>query len=367
MGTEGLGYYRDVPSGKKMKKGKKKVSEEPDRGGKRRRLEKGAAAGVSDAVAGEAAPPQAYVTEDNRSGPEPSSIKNKERRRKFYLQQKAQKKQDKREGRAKRTRDEKELKEQGLPVPERMPQKTIDNQRVFDETVVDPEDEEVALDQESDELASYFDGTPPKVIVTTSINPKGDTYKFAEEMINIFPNSECIPRKTASLKSIIKGAIERGYTDIVVINEDRKKPTGLVVCHLPNGPTAHFKLTSVKYNKDIKGRGRQTTHFPEVVLNQFHTRLGHQVGRLLNALFPQQPEFTGRSVVTFHNQRDFIFFRYHRYIFKNAKKVGLQELGPRFTLKLRSLQQGTFDTKYGEFEWVHKRKEMDISRRKFFL
>ena len=203
--------------------------------------------------------------------------------------------------------------------------------------------------------------------MTTSINPKGDTYKFAEEMINIFPNSECIPRKTASLKSIIKGAIERGYTDIVVINEDRKKTTGLVVCHLPNGPTAHFKLTSVKYNKDIKGRGRQTTHFPEVVLNQFHTRLGHQVGRLLNALFPQQPEFTGRSVVTFHNQRDFIFFRYHRYIFKNAKKVGLQELGPRFTLKLRSLQQGTFDTKYGEFEWVHKRKEMDISRRKFFL
>lgn len=32
----------------------------------------------------------------------------------------------------------------------------------------------------------------------------------------------------------------------------------------------------------------------------------------------------------------------------------LQECGPRFTLKLISLQHGTFDTKGGEYEWVHK-------------
>ncbi len=44
----------------------------------------------------------------------------------------------------------------------------------------------------------------------------------------------------------------------------------------------------------------------------------------------------------------------YRYIFKNEKKVGIQELGPRFTLKLRSLQKGTFDSKFGEYEWVHK-------------
>jgi hypothetical protein len=48
-------------------------------------------------------------------------------------------------------------------------------------------------------------------------------------------------------------------------------------------------------------------------------------------------------------------------------KTRLQELGPRFTLKLRWLQEGTFDTEFGEYEWVHKRKEMDSSRRKFHL
>ena len=51
-----------------------------------------------------------------------------------------------------------------------------------------------------------------------------------------------------------------------------------------------------------------------------------------------------------------------RYIFKNQKKAGLQELGPRFTLKLRSLQRGTFDSKFGEYEWIHKVRQKMINR-----
>ena len=49
-----------------------------------------------------------------------------------------------------------------------------------------------------------------------------------------------------------------------------------------------------------------------------------------------------------------MLFHFCRYIFKNQKKAGLQELGPRFTLKLRSLQRGSFDSKFGEYEWIHK-------------
>ena len=56
-----------------------------------------------------------------------------------------------------------------------------------------------------------------------------------------------------------------------------------------------------------------------------------------------------------------IFFYYYisvvcgdRYEFKSGKKVALKELGPRFTLKLRSLQKGTFDSKFGQYEWLHK-------------
>ena len=55
-----------------------------------------------------------------------------------------------------------------------------------------------------------------------------------------------------------------------------------------------------------------------------------------------------------------LLLSFNRYIFRNAKKVGLQELGPRFTLKLRSLQKGTFDSKFGEYEWVHKVRKIII-------
>lgn len=60
-------------------------------------------------------------------------------------------------------------------------------------------------------------------------------------------------------------------------------------------------------------KGKEPTeHVPEVILNNFTTRLGHSVGRMFASLFPHDPQFIGRQVATFHNQRDYIFFRFHR-------------------------------------------------------
>lgn len=57
----------------------------------------------------------------------------------------------------------------------------------------------------------------------------------------------------------------------------------------------------------------------------------------------------------------------HSYIFEDeGTKARLQELGPRFTLRLQWLQKGTLDSRFGDFEW-HHRSEMDTSRRRFFL
>ena len=69
--------------------------------------------------------------------------------------------------------------------------------------------------------------------------------------------------------------------------------------------------------------------------------MGVRVGRMFASLFPQNPEFKGRKVVTFHNQRDFIFFRHHRYIFKEGYEgVNMQEIGPRMTFQLKKFYQG---------------------------
>jgi len=292
-----------------------------------------------------------------------SRVKNKILRTELYQKQKAQKSKEKRKQREKRKHDGGKDGEAPPKV-----QKTLDNMRVADETMVEADDEEVMQDAYTDEFASYFSGTcVPKVLFTTCNRPKSyETMNFINDLLKVVPNSHYKNRKGIDLKKIIPQAIDHGFTDLVVINEDKKNANGLVISHLPDGPTAHFKLTSIRKVKKIKNHGKTTSHRPEVIVNNFNTRLGYSVGRSLAALFPYDPDFVGRRAVTFHNQRDFIFFRHHRYIFKNAKKTGLQELGPRFTLKLRSLQKGTFNSKFGEYEWIHKRKE-DTSRRKFYL
>ncbi|KAG0247379.1 hypothetical protein BG011_001606 [Mortierella polycephala] len=295
-----------------------------------------------------------------------NTIKNKLKREELYQKQKNAKAKAKRDRRTVLQKEESsnpEKKEKRLT--ENVPN-TLENTREFDETIVE-DDAEVAADEETDEFAQYFqNGLAPKILITTSKGPSASVYEFATELVDIFPNTHFVKRKAQfEMRHIIEFSKNRDFTDIMVINEDRKEPNALTLIHLPNGPTAHFKLSSIALSKDIEGHGRTSSHKPELILNNFNTRLGHTIGRMFTALFPHVPEFQGRQVATLHNQRDFIFFRRHRYMFKNAKRVNLQELGPRFTLKLKWLQKGTFDRK-GEHEWMFK-PEMETSRRRFFL
>uniref|UniRef100_A0A8C5R1P5 Ribosome production factor 1 n=1 Tax=Leptobrachium leishanense TaxID=445787 RepID=A0A8C5R1P5_9ANUR len=283
-----------------------------------------------------------------------SEIKNKQRHHYMFLKLKQDRRREKLALKKKRKKERVALGDKAPPKP--VP-KTIENQREHDETT------------ETDEFAPYFNKqTTPKILITTSDRPRGRTVKFTEQLSSIIPNSQVYYRRGLALKKIIPQCIARDFTDLIVLNEDRKVPNGLILSHLPDGPTAHFKMSNVRLRKEMKRKGKDPTeHQPEVILNNFTTRLGHSIGRMFASLVPHEPQFTGRQVATFHNQWDYIFFRFHRYLFKSEKRVGIQELGPRFTLKLRSLQKGTFDSKYGEYEWVHKRHEMDTSRRKFHL
>lgn len=132
----------------------------------------------------------------------------------------------------------------------------------------------------------------------------------------------------------------------------------MTISLLPHGPCAHFRLTNIALHRQISKSANPTSHIPELVLSNFSTPLGLTTGRLLQSLFPPMPNFVGRQVVAIHNQRDFIFFRRFRYMFalregeasaKLAKERGLdeqlrtrmQEIGPRFTLKIRWLKRGT--------------------------
>lgn len=207
----------------------------------------------------------------------------------------------------------------------------------------------------------------------------------------VLPNLHLAARWHLPLKKIIPQAVARGFTALLVVNEDNKRVNNLVVSHLPSGPTLTFRLTNVRLCREIRGRrgfkGIEPNIVPHLILSRFGTRLGRRTERLLGALFPQKsrdpPEGHSRTL-TFHNQRDFIFFRHYRYqhrvdggthdevvVSKNgtnpSDRVCMNEVGPRFTLKLRSIQVGTFDSRYGDYEWVRKRTEVGRSRRTFVL
>jgi ribosome production factor 1 len=279
---------------------------------------------------------------------------------------------------------------------------TQESRREADESVVRPEDTEALEEIQQDLLAEFYkEQREPRVLITTCRSPSTYLKRFASCLCKTIPGARYVRRHRYEVRELTRHAAARGYTDLLILNERAKCPNGLLLCHLPNGPTALFRLSRALLPSAIPGHGAMTSHYPEVLLNNFNTRLGHAVARMLAALFPARPQFQGRRVVTFHNQRDFIFFRQHRYIFEppsNANTASssnmvtgprcrLQELGPRFTLKLRSLLLGPYDLRHGEFEWVHKvsdflivyafffwllsphksQPDMDTSRRRFFL
>ncbi|XP_075229418.1 putative ribosome production factor 1 isoform X1 [Lycorma delicatula] len=241
----------------------------------------------------------------------PNHIRNKTIRKNVVSQERREKKKLKKNERKKRKMAGEEPK-----IP-----RTIENTREKDDTILDPENEEdlerieeMNLDINTDEYASYFQmDYEPKVLITYSDNPLQKTRTFGVELSRVIPNSVSLYRSRASIKKIVESAKQRGFTDVIVINEDRKQPSGLLLIHLPDGPTAYFRVSNVKTTNELKKSWKNITkHRPELILNNFSTRLGLTVARMLNGIFHYNPEFKGRRVVTFHNQRDYIFFRHHR-------------------------------------------------------
>jgi len=228
----------------------------------------------------------------------------------------------------------------------------------------------------------------PKILVTTSLN--STLHAQAEAVASLFPNATYVRRSANrfahkySVREISRFASNRGFTALLVLMEDQKRPCGLDVVHLPAGPMFHFSLTSWMEGRKLPGHGRPTDHQPELILHGFRTPLGVLAATLFRTLYPTDPEVQGRQVVTLKNQRDYIFVRRHRYGFRERReteksvlgadgrpvrgvegiRAGLQELGPRFTLKLRRVDKGIQRGSGQEWEW---RGRTDRERTKFQL
>jgi len=204
----------------------------------------------------------------------------------------------------------------------------------------------------------------PKIMITTSRDPSSRLKMFAKEVRLIFPNSQRINRGNYEIGQLVNACRANDVTDLVMLSEHRGTPDGLIISHLPYGPTAYFTLSNVVMRHDIPNVGTMSEAYPHLLFHNFSGRLGERVKSILRYMFPV-PKEDNRRVITLANTDDYISFRHH--VFKKVEKdIELSEVGPRFEMKLYQLILGTIDVAdSSDVEWVYRPYMNTAKKRKF--
>lgn len=253
----------------------------------------------------------------------------------------------------------KEALAEGKPVPTEL-------KNEFDQL-----QKEVQLDDdETKELKTHIDDEyarsgvdDPRILITTAREATSRLMQFAKEMKLCIPNSKRINRGGTVLKELVDMCRTNDFTDLVIFHEHRGEPDGMIISHMPYGPTAYFGLYNVVLRHDIaQGVDTMSEAYPHMIFHNFSTQLGERVTNILKHIFPV-PKDESRRVITFANQDDFISFRNHSYKKTGHKQVELQELGPRFEMRLYQIKLGTIDMTEAELEWV-LRPYMNTAKKK---
>jgi U3 small nucleolar ribonucleoprotein protein IMP4 len=192
----------------------------------------------------------------------------------------------------------------------------------------------------------------PRVCVTTCRDPSSRLKNFAKELKLLVPNSTRINRGNNTVNDLMHACRQGDFTDVVIVQETRGEPDGLVVCHLPLGPTAFFSLNNTVMRHDLDPPAAPMSEaYPHLILHNFQTDLGKRAANILKCLFPV-PRSDSKRVITFANQNDFISFRHHMYSKQSHDSVALHEVGPRFEMRLYQIRLGTLEQTDADNEYV---------------
>ena len=199
----------------------------------------------------------------------------------------------------------------------------------------------------------YKNAPEAKLLLTTSRDPSSRLLQFCKELKLLFPTSSRINRGSQILPDLVELGKTSEFTDIVIVHEHRGEPDGLVISHLPFGPTAYFGISDTVMRHDVKDANlpKVSEQFPHIICENFTSELGKRTANVLRHLFPR-PKEKSKRVVTFANSLDFISVRHHTYDMpKGPKSLSLNEIGPRFELRLYQLKLGTVDQDDADVEW----------------
>ncbi|MCP9265591.1 U3 small nucleolar ribonucleoprotein IMP4 [Dirofilaria immitis] len=158
-----------------------------------------------------------------------------------------------------------------------------------------------------------------------------DEYRYAgaadpKEMRLMFPNAQRINRGHYDIKKLIQACKANDITDFILLHETRGNPDGMIVCHLPFGPTAYFTLSNVVMRHEVPECGTISEEYPHLIFDSLNSPLG---------------------------RRNFISFRHHTYSKDEHGEIKLKEIGPRFEMRPYLIKMGTIDNADAErTEWA---------------
>ncbi|XP_044956019.1 U3 small nucleolar ribonucleoprotein protein IMP4 isoform X1 [Hordeum vulgare subsp. vulgare] len=245
-----------------------------------------------------------------------------------------------------------EALEEGKPIPTELRNEELALRREID---LDDQDRAAVPRSIIDDEYAGATLREPKILLTTSRNPSAPLTQFVKELKVVFPNSQRMNRGGQVISEIVESCRSHEITDLILVHEHRGQPDGLIVCHLPLGPTAYFGLLNVVTRHDIKDRkamGKMSEAYPHLILDNFTTKTGERTANIMKHLFPV-PKPDSKRLITFANRDDYISFRHHIYEKHGGpKSIDLKEVGPRFELRLYQIKRGTVDQSEAQNEFV---------------
>lgn len=195
----------------------------------------------------------------------------------------------------------------------------------------------------------------PKILITTSRDPSSRLLQFAKELKLIVPNSQRMNRGSHVVSDLSRTCKQNDITDLIIIHENRGKPDGLIISHFPHGPTAFFSLSNVVLRHDVEeiSKTKISEAYPHLIFSGFSSKVGNRTVKILKHLFPV-PKPESKRVISYINKDDFISFRHHSFTTSSGNDPELDEIGPRFEMKLYQIRLGPIDIADADIEWVYR-------------
>jgi len=119
----------------------------------------------------------------------PGNIKNRFKRSEVYAAYLKEKKRLKKDLKTKRNKEVEALGEDAVVKKATPVQRTLDNTRETEDSMVVPGDEEVIEDEMGDEFSKYFAGDArAKIMITTRPRPSDKLFRFIGDLMTLIPN-----------------------------------------------------------------------------------------------------------------------------------------------------------------------------------